>query len=119
MAVANDTPSGPANLESAKVYSQQDLGHADRYRFCGGEAVIFTHSAPDKTTGNEDAAALLPLDEHSGVLIVADGVGGLPGGSQASTLAVRTLLHKVTHAAAGRSLRETILDGIEAAIKLS
>lgn len=115
MAVADDTAVEPDGLESARIYSQLDLDHPDRYRFCGGQAIVFTHSAPDKTSGNEDAAALLPLNEHSGVLIVADGVGGSPGGSQASTLAVQTLLHKVSAAAEGRSLRETILDGFEAA----
>ncbi len=115
MAVINNTASTPPNLESPKIYSQQDLDHIDRCLFSGGEAVTFTHSAPDKTSGNEDAAALVPLDEYSGVLIVADGVGGSPGGGQASTLAVQTLLHRITHVAKGRSLRETILDGIEAA----
>jgi serine/threonine protein phosphatase PrpC len=115
VAVTKDTPSRTTNLDSAKIYSKRDLDAVDRYLFSGGEAVVFTYSAPDKTSGNEDAAALVPLDEYSGVLIVADGVGGSPGGSQASTLAVQTLLHRITHAIEGRSLRETILDGIEAA----
>ncbi len=115
MAITKDTANTPTNLESAKIYSKQDLDTADRYLFSGGEAVAFTHSAPDKTSGNEDAAALVPLDEYSGVLIVADGVGGSPGGSQASALAVETLLHRITHVTGERSLRETILDGIEAA----
>ncbi len=115
MALTKDTPSRPTNLESAKIYSKKDLDAVDRYLFLGGEAVAFTHSAPDKASGNEDAAALVPLDDYSGVLIVADGVGGSPGGSQASTLAVETLLHRITQVTEERSLRETILDGIEAA----
>jgi serine/threonine protein phosphatase PrpC len=62
---------------------------------------------------NEDAAALIPVDAERAVLAVADGVGGAPGGAQASALALRAL--QAALRAVTRELRDSILDGIERA----
>jgi serine/threonine protein phosphatase PrpC len=59
---------------------------------------------------------LLHFVENEGVLIVADGAGGLPGGAQASALTVSTMEAELASAAAaGASLREAILNGFEVA----
>jgi len=65
---------------------------------------------------NEDSAAILPINADSLVLIVADGVGGLPAAKRASNLAVEIIGKKVAGSGDGDNrLRTPILDGIEAA----
>lgn len=82
-----------------------------------GVAVLFSARSPDKQTANEDSAALIPVDESSCVLVVADGLGGERAGHEASRLAVSTIAEVVRKAAdAGETaLRPAILDGIETA----
>ena len=83
-----------------------------------GEAVLFSARSPDKQTVNEDAAAVVPVDETSAVLIVADGLGGERAGHEASSLAVHTVARAVREGgdqAANRDLRAAILNGIETA----
>ena len=67
---------------------------------------------PDKTGPNEDAAAVIPGAGNSLVLAVADGVGGSPGGNEASTIVMESLRKSVA-AADTPPLRGTILDAIE------
>ncbi len=49
-----------------------------------GEAVVYSNRSPGKPTCNEDSAGVVDLGERGAVLIVADGLGGLPDGEQAS-----------------------------------
>jgi len=80
--------------------------------------VVFTHRSPAKDTVNEDCAGLIPYDKNSGVLIIADGLGGLPGGSTASKIALRSMQKSIENAARAQTpLREAILDGFEQANK--
>lgn len=65
---------------------------------------------------NEDCAGLIPYDKNSGVLIIADGLGGLPGGSTASKIALSCMQKTIGIAAHDQTpLREAILDGFEQA----
>ena len=103
-------------LQNIRAYSQADFDEPLTASFLSGQAVFFTTRAPGKTTPNEDCLALLPFDEESGVLIVADGLGGLPAGSTASQLAIENMsqvLHEATTDAI--PLRDAILIGIERA----
>lgn len=79
-----------------------------------GQAVVYSARSPDKETPNEDAAALIDAGPGQMVLAVADGLGGQPGGDQASALALRALRDAV-HTARDRptSLREAILAGFD------
>jgi serine/threonine protein phosphatase PrpC len=84
----------------------------------GGEAVLFSARSPDKQTVNEDAAAVIPVDETAAVLVVADGLGGERGGHEASSLAVHTVARAVREAVervGETDLRAAILDGMETA----
>ena len=82
----------------------------------GGQLFAYTDRAPDKTTDNEDTVAAIPWGPDACVLVIADGVGGLPGGKRASSLAVAELV-RVLEESAGRTLylRNAVLNGIEAA----
>jgi serine/threonine protein phosphatase PrpC len=100
--------------ETPRLYLATDLVEVECCRFAAGTACVYTHRAPDKNSDNEDSAALIPCATGAGVLAIADGLGGLPAGNQASEQAVRQLSTSVS-ASCGNStaLREAILDGIE------
>ena len=102
--------------ENPRLYLATDLVDVECCRFAAGTACVYTHRAPDKDSDNEDSAALIPCGTGAGVLAIADGLGGLPAGNQASEQAVRQLSISVS-ASCGNStaLREAILDGIEQA----
>lgn len=103
-------------LQNIQAYSQADFDEPLTTAFLCGQAVFFTARAPGKTTPNEDCLALLPFDEESGVLIVADGLGGLPAGSTASQLAIENMTQVLREATTDAiPLRDAILNGIERA----
>ncbi len=101
----------------------------------GGEAAVFSCRAPDpddksaNLAENQDGCLLVRVDGRCGVLAVADGLGGRPGGGRASDAALRALVsalgqdaRKQRDAAARSangngeaSLRDRILDGFELA----
>jgi PPM family protein phosphatase len=81
-----------------------------------GTAVVFSMRCPGVEGPNEDSAAVIGLGERRAVLIVADGLGGRPGGESASEIVVRTLGTRVRRVAAGGgSVRTAILDSLEEA----
>lgn len=83
-----------------------------------GEAVVYTHVSPAKDTVNEDCAALISYDSNSGLLVIADGLGGQPGGETASARAIDCLAKTVSKAKSNNTpLREAVLNGIEQANK--
>lgn len=95
---------------------QQDMEQAHPYAFLGGQTQVYSRRAPEKETPNEDACALIPYDAQNGVLVVCDGMGGLPNGQDASRLAIDCLKQAVDDARSQNyTLREAILDGIEKA----
>ncbi|MDX1764942.1 MAG: protein phosphatase 2C domain-containing protein [bacterium] len=105
-----------SSVEQAMLYTGQEMTVGELLPVAGGQAAVYSRCAPDKETGNEDAAALIPLGTDSAVLVVADGMGGLKAGELASSLAVRTLLREVQATATeALGLRDAILNGIEKA----
>lgn len=86
--------------------------------FLGGQLVVYSACSPDKESSNEDAAAAFSVDGKNGLLVVADGLGGLPMGRQASGTAVSTLDRVISQCSDnGANLRDCILDAIEATNK--
>jgi serine/threonine protein phosphatase PrpC len=82
----------------------------------GGLAVVHSSRAPGKSTPNEDAAAVIPVDEGAAVLAVADGLGGARGGDRAAALAIHCLADAlVARIPSEDSLRSAILDAFEVA----
>jgi len=100
----------------ATVFFQADMAEGGVYPIAGGNAAVFSTRAPGKQTPNEDAAALIDVNGQAGVLVVADGMGGMPVGQRASCLAIRQLLEALQEAPPEEpSLRAVILNGIERA----
>jgi serine/threonine protein phosphatase PrpC len=104
------------HLQEAKFYREATMSEADHFSIASGQASVFSAPKPSGEKPNEDCAALIPVDEKSCVLVVADGVGGMPAGKAASSLAVDAVRTAVKKAVTENlDLREVILNGIEKA----
>lgn len=98
----------------ARILRDCDMQEAEVRAFASGAAAVFSARRPGAEGPNQDAAALLPFDAESGVLAVADGVGGQRSGADASGIAVMELERKLDAASeAGSELRDAILDAFE------
>lgn len=104
------------DLQDAKLYFDRNMERTDLHSFAGGQTAVYLARNPLKTSSNEDAAGLIPLGKDTGVLVVADGMGGGAIGEDASRLAVRTLRSSIVKAQREEmQLRSAVLNGIEAA----
>lgn len=101
--------------QDARVYFDQDMAQGECHAFAGGVAAVYSARCPGRDATNEDAAALIPFDADSGVLAVADGLGGTLAGDHAASLAIRALRTAIERGAnESIMLRTAILNGIEA-----
>lgn len=82
-----------------------------------GQILIYTQRCPDKPTVNEDAAGLFfDGGGRSGLLVVADGMGGAPLGDKAAEIVINSIRAEVRHNdAATTDTRLQILNAIEKA----
>jgi serine/threonine protein phosphatase PrpC len=101
----------------ARTFLNADMLEPEVFELAGGAVAVLSARRPEKATANEDAAAVIAAGDGSGVLVVADGCGGMASGAQAARLAVESLVAHVAAAAApdGPPIRTAILDGVEAA----
>lgn len=114
----NDNKVIKKKVIKAKSYVQTDLDKTELYSFAQGTVCLYTHRAPHKESPNEDTLSLIPVDNKNGVLVVADGVGGMPTGQDASRIAIESITNSINKAVRNDvPLREGILNGIEHANK--
>lgn len=95
----------------ARTFIEADMQTPESFAVAGGVATVWSAKCPTKETQNEDAAAIVALDDATAVLIVADGCGGMAAGEVAARLAVENVVRGVL--AGGDAPRAGILDGIE------
>ncbi len=106
----------PFSDSPAIVLLECDLSTPQLSAFAGGEVALFSRRCPGRESVNEDSAAAVPVSADSGVLMIADGVGGMQAGHTASAVAVESLqlrLQQIVQPESG--LRSAILDGFETA----
>lgn len=100
----------------ARIYVDQDMSEPQIQPFASGEVAVFSARGPGKEGANEDAAGLFPIDRQTGVLAVADGLGGQPSGDYASQMALRRLRDSIARISPQPSAtRMAVMDGVEAA----
>lgn len=93
-----------------------DLEASECFAFAKGEAAVFSARKPDRDGANQDAAALIAVDDNAGVAVVADGAGGHAAGAEAAGLAVKAMTKAIEARESGEtSLRTAILNGFEQA----
>lgn len=98
------------------LYAEANEPTTGVHRLTVGQAHVFSSRSPGKTSSNEDSAGVVDLGNRGAVLVVADGLGGLPEGEQAS----RTLVESIAGSLLDEAHREQpprvgILNGIEQA----
>jgi PPM family protein phosphatase len=106
--------------DGALFFLREDMREGRIVPFAGGTAGVFSSKSPGKSSDSEDAAALLPFGDAQqarGVLAIADGMGGQPGGALAAGLALQALHDSVREAdlTDESALRGAILNGFEEA----
>lgn len=104
------------SLLESKIFLNENMQEIAAFAFAGGTVCVYSARSPEKTTPNEDSLALLPCAEQTGVLVIADGLGGLRAGDLASRQAVESLAATVMQCCTDQdSMREAILNGVEQA----
>ena len=97
-----------------QLISRAQMSDGEVCPIAGGVAAVFSVPSPDKQTPNEDAATLIPVNGNTGILVVADGLGGERAGELASRAAVWEMIESIRQATTDEpSLRAAILNGFE------
>tara|TARA_X000000950_G_C13777242_1_gene603574 strand:+ start:173 stop:985 length:813 start_codon:yes stop_codon:yes gene_type:complete len=74
--------------------------------FLNGSAFYFSSPSSEPNRKNQDSIGLFELTENSGVLVVADGIGGSRAGDQASKLIIETFKKELDNVEAKSLLLE-------------
>ncbi|MDH5541763.1 MAG: protein phosphatase 2C domain-containing protein [Nitrospinota bacterium] len=85
----------------------------DDQEFCSGRLSAFSERAPGYSNPNEDSIAMLCLGDGTGVLVVADGMGGRPSGEKAARIIAETFNEILAGHKGEEDLRGAILEAIE------
>jgi len=101
-----------SRVSSARLYIGETDSERESLHSVLGEIEVSTVASYSKPGPNEDSAAVIPVGDSAMVLVVADGVGGLPGGRAAANTAV-AMLRETVCKSTPETLRTAILDGIE------
>jgi serine/threonine protein phosphatase PrpC len=98
------------------IVTEAERAQRDGIVLAGGRVSVFSSRSPARTTPNEDAVAIFGTGTGSGVLVLADGAGGLPAGAQASQVAVEEIRRGLDGVNGQENgLRYAILNAIESA----
>lgn len=100
----------------ARTYLNEDMLEPEVLKLAGGLVAVLSARCPEKTTPNEDAAAVICAGGGAAILAVADGCGGMSAGEQAAKIIIESLVLHVAEAVKQQTgLRAAILDGVEQA----
>ena len=102
-------------MQVHRTWSHEVIGKIECFDYCGGVAVGFSERSPAKETPNEDAAGLFSSSDQSGILVVADGVGGASCGDRAAITTINKIELALKASPPENSVRSCIIDAIESA----
>lgn len=94
---------------------QQEAWELPTKKFGLGQLTGLSYRCPGKETSNEDALLYLPLGSDQGILVLADGAGGTPGGQDASKLIVEECLRKFRRIRTSAHLGSFVLAALDRA----
>jgi len=101
------------------AFHEEDMETPVPIELANASALVFSRCHPEAARANQDGALVVAMPSGRGLLAVADGMGGMPGGGQASRIALEALAKSVLlvddASDASNALRSAILDGIELA----
>jgi protein phosphatase len=101
-------------IRESAFYLGRHMEAPESHRVGGGLAGVYCAACPGREGPNEDAAAIIPIDDGRVVLAIADGAGGMPAGAHAAETVLRVLEQSLHHAVArGGEIRHGIVDGFE------
>ena len=103
-----------AELNKALTLFTGTLNAPQSIDLVAGSAALFSTPSPDKSTVNEDAAAVIPFGDDSMILAVADGAGGHAKGDAAARIAIEALVDELQQNP-DAVLRVAILNAFETA----
>lgn len=103
-----------AELNKALTLFAGTLNVPESIDLIAGSAALYSAPSPDKTSVNEDAAAVIPFGDNSIILAVADGAGGHARGDAAARIAIEALVDEL-QGDPSAVLRVAILNAFEAA----
>lgn len=95
------------------ILADRDTEEPEEVPCDGGETFAYTQRAPEKESGNEDAAGVWAPLPGVVVLAVADGLGGAASGATASAIAMGRLAAHLGRCSDKAALRASIMDGFE------
>ncbi|MEM9659275.1 MAG: protein phosphatase 2C domain-containing protein [Planctomycetota bacterium] len=100
----------------ARTFCDVDMLEPATFSLAGGSVAVLSSRCPEKSSPNEDAAAIICTGPEAALLVVADGCGGMLAGEQAARILIDAMVDKVVAAVqAELVLRAAILDAVEAA----
>ena len=104
-------------ISKGLIYTNADMDSAgEKHSIDAGDVVVYTKRSPHKQTENEDSLGVFTLGEHDCAIAVADGMGGMPCGAQASKIIIESLQHAFADATESEfGYREPMLNGIDEA----
>ena len=105
------------DIPQSQVYTNADMQSAgEKFSIGAGDVVAYIKRSPRKQTENEDSLGVFSLGDSDCALAVADGMGGMPCGAQASKIVIESLQHAFSDAAESEfGYREAMLNGIDEA----
>lgn len=101
-------------LEKPLLVLNNDLQEVTEQEFLSGKVAYFATKKPESETENQDCLGVIPISNDTGILVLADGLGGHKGGGQASKVAIESFVQTITPSKLEKfSLRELVLQAIE------
>lgn len=103
------------NINNIISHSEAIMNEPESFSCDHTEGVLFSTVSPIKETPNEDSLAVIPITDDLLVVAIADGMGGMPAGKQASQIVTASLIDAITNSELGSPTHDIIIESIKKA----